>query len=73
MSAENAALVVDEWTDTWTCNVGFASGLPVRDTYHGWPSVSRRCRAVNPIFYKSCRRCGLPQGWETRKREAESA
>lgn len=53
--------------DYWTCNVRFASGIPVYDRYDGWPDPSRVCRGVTPLFFGNCLRCGMPRGWEKRK------
>jgi hypothetical protein len=56
------------FTDYWTCNVGFASGIAVPNHYDGWPPVTRYCRGLTPIFFRSCFRCGMPRGWEKRPR-----
>jgi hypothetical protein len=74
MADTSAALVVDEWADTWTCNVPRAAGMPVPESFiDGDTLVGRfnraiygyyRCRSVNPIALPRCRRCGLPPGWE---------
>ena len=69
LKGSRIVLDADVWTDYWTCDVGFAAGIPVPDTYQGWwPPVTRHCRGVNSTFYTTCRRCGLPRGWEKRQR-----